>query len=90
MKLHILTFLLVLVSVSEGAAAQLSRISSVKSAASTQIYAYFDELPSYRQRISKRRLDLTLFNTSVADILPQPDPDAAIVKSLVFQEQENI
>ena len=89
MKLHILTFLLVLVSVSEGAAAQLSRISSVKSAASTQIYAYFDELPSYRQRISKRRLDLTLFNTSVADILPQPDPDAAIVKSLVFQEQEN-
>ena len=89
MKLYILTFLLVLVSVSEGTAAQLSRISSVKFAASTQLYAYFDELPSYRQRISKRRLDLILFNTSVADILPQPDPDAAIVKSLVLQEQEN-
>ena len=89
MRSLILTLLLVVVSVSSGSGAQLNRISTSDSAASTQIYAFFDELPLYEKRVSDRRLDLTLFDTRAVALIPKPEPDDVIVKTLVVQQQDD-
>jgi tetratricopeptide (TPR) repeat protein len=89
MRSLILTLLFFVVSVSEGSGAQLNRISTSESAISTQIFAYFDELPLYQERISARRLDLTLFDTRAAELLPTPQPNAVIIKTLVVQERDD-
>ncbi|MBT8347594.1 MAG: hypothetical protein KJO28_14955, partial [Desulfofustis sp.] len=89
MRSLILTLLFFIVSISEGSGAQLTRISTSESATSTQIYAHFDELPLYQERLSDRRLDLTLIDTRAMEFLVQPEPDDVIIKTLVVQQQED-
>ena len=89
MRSLFLTVLFFVVSVNEGSGAQLNRISTSKSATSTQVYAYFDELPIYQERISDRRLDLTLLNTRAAELLPKPEPDDVLIKTLVVQQRDD-
>ena len=88
MRLLILTLLLVITPISEGTGAQLSRLSRTQTISSIQIHTYFDELPVYRQRLTDRRLDLTLFNTVAVKGLRLPEPNDAITKTLVVQEQD--
>ena len=83
-----MTLLLVITPISEGTGAQLNRISGTETTSSIQIHTYFDELPVYRQRLTDRRFDLTLFNTTAGQGLQLPEPNDVITKTLVVQEQD--
>lgn len=89
MRLLILTLLLFTLLISEGTAAHLNRITRAQSSSSTQIYAHFDELPLYRQRVSERRLDLILVDTNFDEFLAFPENDEVIVKTLAVQQLNN-
>ena len=88
MRPLILTLLFFLI-VSDGSGAQLKRISTSESASSTQIYLHFDEQPLHREKITNRRLDLTLLDTQVSKPLDQPEPSDVLIKTLVVEQQED-
>jgi len=54
---------------------------------SIKLFAFFDELPLFNERLSGKRLDITLSNTTTTETLRLPEPDDTIIKTLLITDQ---
>ena len=71
------------------AASKLIRLGQYQSGSIVQIFAYFDQIPEFREYLSDKRLDITLNDTEVYDqFAPLPNGET-IVKTLVAPSGEN-
>ena len=68
----------------------LNRMSRVDLDNEIQLFAYFDELPDFKHRLSNKRLDVILVGSDVSSDFSELVPDDTIVKMLVTQNEQDI
>ncbi len=89
MRLLLLSILFCVCATSVGYGdSQLNRISASAAGSSVKVFAFFDKLPIFNERVSQKRLDITLSGTVTTETLRLPEPDDTIVKTLLLTDQD--